>query len=367
MADFETGVFKPYRFTSKVHLGSIQQDIPEGTIIEYDGSTMRWAEQTYTIPQLQAGIRAGWLVPAADTTSIYRPQPAGVRVRPAQSAGQDRGEPMQMEEASEEEQVVGTVDGARERRDAAQKAGAVQVQRPVAPAPAPAPVAAPFEDAPDVMDVEMDATPVPETATVTVSEPVPVEIDYQTPAPPPAPVTTPQTTNVGRKMEVISDSAGNEGAEPVARIMTPAKQRTVVTDSSAAAHAVSQLDNKPPPKPQKIANAAAPVPETPLAPAPRAPQDIKTPGPGGATGDVSVARTGDDLADLLPDAASSPLPPPTPNINWDRNIHWRSRVQKAIQEFGDSPAALRQILSQETPNVAKHIRSELARAGKQVE
>jgi len=360
---FETGIFKPYRATNKIHLGTIQQDIPEGTIVEFDGSILKWGGQTYTVPQLQAGIRAGWLVPAADTTSIYRPQPAGVRVRPAQSAGSERGEPMQMEEASEEEQVVGTVAGAAERREDARIAGAHQVQRP-APAPAPvqpSPAQPEFEDAPAPPE-DMDATPPPATATTTISEPVPTEVEYVTPAPPPAPVSEPHVTKVGRTMEVISEDGGDQEAEAVATIRTPAKQRTLITDSSAAANAVNQLDNRPPPKAQKIANASAPVPEaaTPS-------QDIRHTGKDGASGDVSVAMSGDDLTDILPGAAVPPAPAPTPNIQWDRNLHWRSRVQQAISEYGDNPVAIRQILAQETPNVAKHIRSELIKNGKQVE
>lgn len=354
MSNFETGVFKQYRFTSKVHLGAVQQDVPEGTIVEYDGSVMKWGGQTYTIPQLQAGIRAGWLVPAEDQTSTYHPQPAGVRVRPAQSAGSERGEPMQMEEASEEEQIVGSVEGFKDHQNQAREAAAITPPRPKPKpqAPAPEPEDAP-EDAPYGPGEEPTSTPVPDKATVTMSEEVPTEVEYVTPAPPPAPTPEPETPKTGRKMEVISDTAENEGAEAVANIRTPAKQKTLITDSSAAAQAVSQLDNKPPPKAEKIAKPQS--------------QDIRATGPDGATGDVSVAKAGDDLTDLLPDAATSPTPPATPNINWDTKAHWRSRVQSAVNDYGDNPAALRQILAQETPNVAKHIRSMLAREGKSIE
>ena len=160
-------------------------------------------------------------------------------------------------------------------------------------------------------------------------------------------------------MEVISDDASNQESEMVATIKTPAKQKTLLTDSSAAAAAISKLENSPPPKVQKVA-------QTEESAAPEPTEDIKTPGPGGATGDVSEAQAGDDLTDIMPDAAATTVPTPV-NLKWDRSVHWRSRVQKAVSEYSDNPAALRQILSQETPNVAKHIRSELARAGKTVE
>lgn len=358
MSDFETGVFKSYRFTSKVHLGAVQQDVPEGTIVEFDGSVMKWGGQTYTVPQLQAGIRAGWLVPAEDQTSTYKPQPAGVRVRPAQSAGNERGEPMQMEEASEEEQIVGSVDGFKDHQNEAREAAAITPPRPpqaqatTKTAP-PLPVDAPIEDAPYAPGEEPTSTPVPEKATVTMSEEPPTEVEYTTPAPPPVPTPQPDQPKTGRTMEVISDTAENEGAEAVANIRTPAKQKTLITDGSKAAQEVSKLDNKPPPKAEKIAKTES--------------QDIRATGPDGATGDVSEAKSGDDLTDLLPDAASTPTPPSTPNINWDTKAHWRSRVQKAVNEYGDNPAAIRQILAQESPNVAKHIRSMLAREGKNVE
>ena len=92
-------------------------------------------------------------------------------------------------------------------------------------------------------------------------------------------------------------------------------------------------------------------------------------GAGGATGDVSEARAGDDLSDLLPEAASSGVPaakiisdPDT--FVWDTKIHYASRVKKAVDEFGDQPNVIRLIMAQESEAVKKRITSELKRLGK---
>ena len=100
--EFKPGEFRKFRTTSNIHLGEISKDIPENTIVEYDGQILKWAGQDFSLPSLRAGIKIGWLVPAEDNVTHYVPQPANVRVRPATSAGDDRGEPMQMERASED-------------------------------------------------------------------------------------------------------------------------------------------------------------------------------------------------------------------------------------------------------------------------
>lgn len=117
--EFTQGEFQKLRTTNKIHLGAFQVDLPKGIVVEFDGETLKWGGKTYNVPQLSAGANAGWLVKVADTTSKYVPKPAGVRVRPAQSAGNKRGDVMPMEEATEEEMVVDTLGNAKKRRDAA--------------------------------------------------------------------------------------------------------------------------------------------------------------------------------------------------------------------------------------------------------
>ena len=325
--DFQPGNFKQYRATSKVHLGAHQFDIPVDSIVEFDGNILKFGGMEYNVPAVRGAVNAGWLVPVADTTTGYTPQPAGVKVRPAQAAGSDRGDQMTIEPASEEEQVVGDLDSTKARREEARTASAKATANPV---PAPQPEAKPKTPRP--------APNVPPVEVVETSEP-PVEIDYDTPA---------------QGQEVVTSSG--QDAVAVGTIGTPPKQRTVVEDASSVDKAVRDIETRKP-KASKTARTNADVQGEPIG---------KTL-PGGATGDVSEVRTGDDLEELLPEAASTGSTTETveaPVVDWipvKKAKHWRVRVTKAVKEYGDNPQAMEQIFAVETPSVIKHIRSRLAR------
>ena len=80
----------------------------------------------------------------------------------------------------------------------------------------------------------------------------------------------------------------------------------------------------------------------------------------GATGDVKVTMAGDELADLLPDALVAGS---KPAFSWNLNLHWKQRVSLAVKTYGDQPEVIKQILSVETPTVAKHIQSRIRQTG----
>jgi hypothetical protein len=327
--DFQPGVFQQYRSTSKVHLGAYQFDIPVDSIVEFDGNILKYGGMEYNVPAVRGAVNAGWLVPVADTTSGYTPQPAGIKVRPAESAGADRGESMTIEPASEEEQVVGTLDSTKARREDARTAASTA---PPTPPPAPetvlGPKTFPPRPTPNLPPVEVVATTEP-----------PVEIDYDTPA----------------AGEVVTTESGQE-AVAVGTIGTPLKQRTVIEDASSVAAAVRKIETTPA-KPSKTARTNADVQGDPIG------QTL----PGGATGDVSEMRTGNDLAELLPDAAaagSTVVAAEAPLVDWmpiKKAKHWRVRVTKAVKDYGSDPQAMEQVFAVETPSVIKHIRSRLAR------
>jgi hypothetical protein len=83
--------------------------------------------------------------------------------------------------------------------------------------------------------------------------------------------------------------------------------------------------------------------------------DINTKLDGGATGDVAEAAGGDSLTDLLGDTAAAAGPDMTNPLKWDTSGQWRQRVKLAVDQYGQNPDALRQILAIETPAVRKHI------------
>jgi hypothetical protein len=110
---FKRGEFQEFRATTKVHLGKMERDIFENDVIEFDGTTVKFGGEEFGLSTIRAAIEAGWFVVSDDNVSKYIPQPSNIKVRPAQAADMtDRGEPMEMGKASDEERVVGTLDTA---------------------------------------------------------------------------------------------------------------------------------------------------------------------------------------------------------------------------------------------------------------
>ncbi len=98
--------------------------------------------------------------------------------------------------------------------------------------------------------------------------------------------------------------------------------------------------------------------------------------PNGATGDVDVVTTGDDLAELLPGAAvagvirkkAADVAPPEASeaeeiaeivADWNVRRNWQRRVNEAVDFYGDWPGALDAICAKESPKVAAQIRDRL--------
>ena len=155
---------------------------------------------------------------------------------------------------------------------------------------------------------------------------------------------------VGRaSAKPVDTEPGNEGddGQAVAKIATPARQRTKITDASAAQSAINRLDNSPPPTVKKI-----------------------------ATGDVEEAIVGESLEDVLPQAATSPTPTPTTKttktaaktkvvtlsngVEWDMGRHWRTRGRDAARTYGGDSETLALIKEVEVPSVTNMINDRLA-------
>jgi hypothetical protein len=191
-----------------------------------------------------------------------------------------------------------------------------------------------------------------------------------------------------RQDQPVEVQEGDDGVA-VSKIRTSAKQSTKVTDPQAAAKAIRDLDNKPPPKAEAV-----------------------------ATGDVQETIVGEDLEELLPDAASTKKPAPgkagegdqphmtaeeraeyarkarlaqfgeseavseetpeepvktseldqklaiirmsIPDFEWDLSVQWAKRAKAAVAEHGDNPLYLNSILAIETDAVKKDILKRMA-------
>lgn len=369
--EFEAGIFQKFRVKTKVHLGAHQIDLMEGTLVEFDGQTLKTGSKSYDIPALQGGIKAGWLVPFADTNiSQYIPKSAGMKVRPATSAGQERGAEMTIEAASEDEMVVGTLEQANDRRKAQQAASY---------APPKTPQVYPTED-PATVEVQYDLRP--KTASVEKPRPAP-----RLPVDDPRPIMEGTKNRPAPKMPVVQDESDDsvvstqkgpaawertgqkvskDGEVSVARLSSPTHKSLRIGDAGDIAQAQRETEATvpPPSSSKKIARQIMEDPEG---------EPINANHPSGATGDVNEMRSGDDLAELLPDAATSGTPRPgivsqdskgDTRLEWDITRHWHDRVSQAVGLYGNDKNALRQILEVESPAVAKQIRDKLAKLGK---
>jgi len=143
----------------------------------------------------------------------------------------------------------------------------------------------------------------------------------------------------------ISSSGDQEGV-PVGRILSPTHTEFTATDSNTNTAAVERAQSGKALKVVKV-----------------------------ASGDVEETQVGDDLEDILPDAARPPktktyLRPEEdpayqevlatiPNFKWDKDRRWQVRVEDAMK-YIKKPAYLRAILKVETEIVQEAIKKRLA-------
>jgi len=258
---FVKGEFETFRVVTQIHLGRLERYLEKDEEIEFDGHTLKYEGDNHALPQLRGAVMSGWLVPSTDTTSTYTPQSANIHIRPAQAANiENRGKPMPVTQAFDDNQVVGTIRSAK-----------------------------------------------------------------------------------GTEGGEVS----GEG-ETVGKIATPARQRTTLTDTSAAQQEINRLSNNPPPAVTKTAT---------------------------ATGDVEEAIVGDTLEDVLPNAATTSTKTSkktaktaktkvvtlSNGIEWDMGRHWRTRGRDATKSYGSDSETLSLIQSVEVPSVVKMITERMSK------
>lgn len=457
MSNWQPGQYRTYRATTKIHLGKYEMDISQDDEFDYDGYSIRYAGMEYAVPQLQ-GLLGRWFVPAVDLTTTYKARPAGVAVRHATPEARERGDLFQMEEASEEEALVGTLDeqtqirnaathGDQNRLDALRRVRAERkASLGILPGEDSNPDAPPPQNAADV-DPEIeaalmdDAQSDQERGSQRYAQARPVhtsgsklsadqhaevaraerinqariqkaarELEARDPrktreelelkwVKDPLSGRTGRSVGRGGQYTVMDEDAGgipigkeykfSEGATVGGRVV------------EAGAVKTTNVEHMPNNLPTQVGRAVASTPTNREAGALMfdehegsfEPQLVRTKtgstqisregnvgideiGPSGALGDVSEAHTGDDLADLLPDAAvagltrARPVPPPPASEDdeiaaivesWSTRRNWQTRVDEAVSYYGDWPAAIDAICGVESPKVAEQIRSRLAR------
>ena len=453
---FQRGQFRTYRATEKIHLGKYETDILKDDFFDYDGSSVRYSGMEYGVPQLR-GLAGAWFVSASDNTTTYKAQPAGVVVSHATPEARERGDTFSMEEASEEEAVVGTMTEQKQIREAAgrgdqdrlaslREARAARSRRiaggtgevsldsnPDAPPPPNATDIDPMVEAalmeraiPQDNIHYQQARPVHSTGNaphvsgednVAVSRANAVNLERIASEAERLDRVDPRKSReemggqrhmtadfqggtkrvgVGGKYALIQDDSSggvvktykfSEGATVGDGVVEAGEVKSTNVLRAPSTHPV-QVGNAVATTPNRHAGAQViSDPMTTHEPqGVRARSTTQVPRRGnvgideisdnGATGDVDRAYAGDDLESLLPGAAvagrivkkAPPAPQPTEAEEigevlegWNTRRNWQKRVDEAVEFYGDWPEALDAICAKESPNVAKQIRSKMAR------
>jgi len=72
---FTKGNFITFTAAKRVHLGAVEVDVYEGDSFEYDGQTLRLGGKEYNVPNVRAGIRAGWFTADASAPRVASTTP----------------------------------------------------------------------------------------------------------------------------------------------------------------------------------------------------------------------------------------------------------------------------------------------------
>lgn len=161
-----------------------------------------------------------------------------------------------------------------------------------------------------------------------------------------------QRAQDGSPLQIEKVAASGQDGVAVGRILSPAVRSFTADDSNTSASAVARAQEGRPLQIEKIASKAV------------------------ATGDVQEVRTGEELTDLLPDAATSPpLSTPKapdaaeaayaavrimlPDFQWNRDRPTKERVADALKQY-KNPMFVKGVLHVETELVREEIKKGLA-------
>jgi len=123
--DFQANQFRTYRAAIDgislgfIATGSGGYSPRKGETLQYDGTTVVLSDgrEFADVPQLRSAIRERWFVPLDEVAPVYRPRPAGIRVRGTEQHGRERAPVFSVETQRAEEDVVLSVDDRRRRRE----------------------------------------------------------------------------------------------------------------------------------------------------------------------------------------------------------------------------------------------------------
>ena len=297
---FERGKFLEYRATTKIHSGQEGIDIHQDDIFEFDGQTLNYGGQTYQVPTIRSAIKAGWFVLATDTDTTYVPKSASISIR---SANTDEKKQMSVKTVQNEERVVGTVVETKTATATAQENDGSIVSSKIKTAAKQKTVLS------GNTNVDQEISDLENTTVKSSKYKVVRQEDQE--------ISTPKFEN------------SVDGAVVAGKIKTPAKQKISLDGTNKS------FDDVYKPEKAEIFKVAK------------------------ATGDVETPITGEEITDLLPDAAVAAKPPAIP-VEWDLKVHWKTRVKNAVALHAADRDAFHKVLAMETKSVKKRIQDALS-------
>ena len=332
---FTKGVFYTFTAVKQVHLGAAELDVYVGDSFEYDGQTLRIGGREYNVPNVRAGIRAGWFaaddaVPRSASAAPRPPAPPARKV--VQTVDDD------------ERQVGFATTDARNR--ASNPTSKVQVDAPA-----------------DGVTVGRVRVAAKQHTVLTDSSAVSQEInrlDNMTAKAIRVPVATGdvQDAMAGDDLEEILPDARSTGRPAAGR----------AGEGSDGADARARADEA---RRARLASMGVSAPATAPAPAPAPSDDGADDGADDGVDDGAddgAGDVGDLFGDLVSDADAdadlagvdaakarmSLAKLAVPGFDWDLSAPWSSRVKAALAKRED-PMYLNAILAVETDTVKKHI------------
>lgn len=323
MSSFTRGQPTPFRATTRIHLGEHEVDIFKDDVILFDGQTVTLGQDTYSVPKLRSAVKVGWLVPAEDQHSEYKPSPSGIRVSPAKEA--DKSKDIEMGFSSEETAVVGTrVTANVGMRDGKEVPEAQENRRTMTVEPG-------------IMND--DAKPVSRLSS------------------PKKRVSVKSADAALRATKSIDDGRSIQRAQPVDRIPNDELDNllddTVSTPRQPAGVAGEGDNPHMTPEERRAARLASLKAQVAAEEAALAEE--------AAQAAAAEAEADDDepLSDkALAEAKLEGIKAVLPDFDWDLSEHWRKRVSKAVGE-ADNTAVFNAIMAVETDTVKKHIKKQL--------
>lgn len=351
---FKSGEFQRFVVNQRFHLGGLEMDVEQGEVLEFDGTTLRFPNggASHSMPKLRGVIKAGWLIPEGQEITGIRPQPAGIRVRPAdelkareEGRGQDK---FSMDMVADEERVVTshihTSSGAQIGSAAAPREGTEYVSEAHGQALIGAqshlakPVATIGAGSSAAVGAEGEA--VGSTRMTVTSSSIGRLKHEQRQREEQAIVNRASAKAAGNGRSVI-DEIAQEDPELAARLA----ERRAQADASAAKVGGAPQHSYPT-HPDDLSETPDHDDEEDFV---GAALDVEASEPESTKRRARRKKTDEEKA-----AEKAELEA----FEWDKTIHHTKRVKKAL-EYRDKPKILRKILAMETPSVAEKINAAL--------